>query len=145
MSSFTEPLTVTKIITKEKKKFLGLIGYEAKKQHWVVERSFRFYFKDESGPYIDIERGTVTDFASSPRFTWIIFPPDGLYAQASVVHDELYRLRGRVPTIPEPLTRAQCDLAFLTGMEVLGVNVVVRNIMYQAVDKFGWIPWNRKK
>lgn len=36
----------------------------------------------------------VTDFASVPRWLWWLFPPDGPWRRAAVVHDYLYSQLG---------------------------------------------------
>jgi hypothetical protein len=124
MSSFTEPLTVTK----------------TGDNTWKVERAFRYDVGEEnSGDYVDVPAGFETDFASVPRPLWAFFPPDGRYTQAAVVHDYLYNQRhihGR--------KRSECDAIFLEAMGVLGVNWFKRHTMYRAVRSFGWIPWNKK-
>lgn len=126
MSSFTKPLTVTKI----------------SKRTWRVERAFRYYIGEEgSDEYIDVPKGFVTDFASVPRAFWAIFPPDGKYTQAAVVHDYLYNQKGVVKK--KNYTRKQCDQIFREAMKVLGVNILTRNTIYRAVRMFGWLYFNR--
>ena len=62
MSSFTKPLTVTKLNARE----------------WKVENSFTYSVcLKESSIDIAIPEGFVTDFASVPRAFWTIFQPDG--------------------------------------------------------------------
>ena len=124
MSSFTQPLTVTKIAGRK----------------WRVERSFRYCIgKEDSDKYIYIPKGFETDFASIPRAFWIIFPPDGQYSQAAVVHDYLYSKRGIVKR--RVYKRKSCDKIFLEAMEVLKVNKCVRKTIYRAVRMFGWACW----
>lgn len=38
------------------------------------------------GTVIRVPKGFVTDLASIPRALWSVFPPDGDYAKAAVVH-----------------------------------------------------------
>lgn len=121
MSSFTEPLTVTKISGKM----------------WRVERGFEFYVgSEDSGARISVPEGFETDFASVPRIFWTILPPDGEYTQAAVLHDYLYNTK--------KFSRKYSDDIFLMAMEALGVALWKRNIMYRAVRMFGWRPWSRK-
>jgi len=123
MSSFNEPLTVTKI-----------------NGRWRVARPFRYYIGElNSSDFIDIPEGFETDFASVPRGLWNIFPPDGEYTQAAVLHDYLYNQRKK-----HGRTRKECDQIFLEAMEVLGVPWWKRRLMYRAVRSFGWIPWKKK-
>lgn len=114
MSSFTEPLTVTKISPRM----------------WIVERPFRYYIGSEnSAEFVDIPRGFETDFASVPRGLWNVFPPDGEYTQAAVVHDFLYTYK--------VLPRKRCDEIFLEAMTVLNVPRWKRQMMFWAVRIFG--------
>lgn len=124
MSSFTEPLTVTKV----------------KQGTWKVAHAFRYYVGEEGSPnFIDVPEGFQTDFASVPRGLWNIFPPDGQYTQAAVLHDFLYGKRDE-----HGRSRKECDNIFLEAMEVLNVPWWKRQLMHKAVRSFGWIPWSRK-
>ena len=117
-SSFTAPLTVTKLPSGK----------------WKTAREFRYYVIDEYGPdFIDVPEGFETDFASVPRGLWNIFPPDGKYSRAAVLHDYLYNTKKR--------SRKECDKIFLEAMRVLKVPFLKRHLMYQAVRSFGWVPW----
>lgn len=137
MSSFTQPLTVTKVVERGQKKFLFL-KYTGTKCYWVTARSFRYYLlEDESDLYIDVPEGTKTDFASVPQWLWWLFPPDGDYTQAAVLHDFLYTMH--------KFTREESDNIFLGAMTVLGVAQWTRETMYYFVRKFGETAWNRKR
>lgn len=121
MSSFTRPLTVTKLST-------GL---------WEVARSFSYYVgKRGSKDVVHVPKGFTTDFASVPRLFWIILPPDGKYTQSAVLHDFGYFSQKR--------SRKEVDRMFLESMKVLGVPLWKRQTMYRAVRSFGWIPWKKK-
>lgn len=122
MSVFTEPLTVTKIGPRL----------------WRVERQFTYFVgSEDSEEFVIVPVGIITDFASVPRAFWIIFPPDGEYTQAAVLHDFLYR--------DQRYTRAKTDHIFLEAMGVLDVNWIKRRTMWLAVRSFGWIPWSKRK
>jgi len=121
MSSFTEPLTVTKLASGT----------------WITATPFRYYVGEEgSNDFIDVPVGTETDFASIPRPFWSILPPDGKYSQAAVLHDFLYSQRKI-----HKRSREECDNIFLEAMKVLNVNWWKRHAMHKAVRSFGWIPW----
>ena len=138
MSSFTQPLTVTKILQKSKVKSFGLWSHIETKDYWIVEKGFRYWIGSEDGiDFIDVPAGFKTDFASVPRIFWPILPPAGPYTQAAVLHDYLYNQQKR--------PRAECDSIFREAMGVLGVPEWKRQTMYQAVNAFGWIPWKSKK
>lgn len=129
MSEFTQPLTVTKVIELDVKKFLWFI-YEVKKQHWIVERAFRYYVGEEnSTDFVDIPEKFKTDFASIPRIFWSIFPPDGIYTQAAVLHDFLCEN-------PGGRTQKEIDLIFLEAMEVLHVATWRRQTVFNSVRAY---------
>lgn len=154
MSSFTQPLTVTKILERQpEKKFLWL-KWTPIKQYWITDRDFCFVVDDgltdlsgvdfhdpatfpAGADIIFVPKGTKTDFASVPRPFWVIFPPDGIYSQAAVLHDFLYT------TQPRP--KYEADFIFYQAMGVLGVDDATRGIMYKAVDVFGHFAWNKKQ
>lgn len=78
---------------------------------------------------ITVPKGFLTDLASIPRFLWSVFPPDGEYAKAAVVHDYLYRY---------PSTSRQfADAVFDEAMGVLGVKPWKRWLITHAVRLFG--------
>jgi len=122
MSSFTKPLIL---------KFLDerhdLYRFE------LVE-AFEYHVGGlDSGVVIQVPAGFRTDFASVPRVLWTIVPPVGLYGKAAVVHDFLY--------VSQPCTRLEADRIFLDAMEVLGVPLVQRSLMYKAVRLGGGGGW----
>ena len=122
MSSFTKPLTVTKIDSRL----------------WKVERSFEYYVgSEDSKEVVEVPKGFITDFASVPRPFWIIFPQDGPYTQASVLHDYLY--------FKPMYTRYKTDYIFYEAMGVLGVPQWTRSIMHTSVRMVAWICWNKRR
>jgi hypothetical protein len=98
---------------------------------------------------ITIPAGFETDFASVPELFWSIAPPIGLYTEAAIVHDYLYRtplrtvLRTDVDgkTSRITITRKEADLIFLNMMEAAGVSWWKRRAMYRAVRMFGGSSW----
>ena len=117
MSSFTNPLIVEKIGDNQ----------------WKLHTPFTYQIR--AGEAVRVPEGFVTDFASIPQAFWSILPPHGQYAAAAVVHDFLYK--------HHKYTRKRSDQIFKEGMKVLGVNWLVRWIMYQAVRWFGGTAWNK--
>ena len=83
---------------------------------------------------IRIPAGFITDFASVPRPLWSIFPKNGEYKLASVVHDFLYWTRA----CPR---QEQADNLFHIAMQELGVPPWRRNAVYAAVATFGNAAW----
>ena len=103
-------------------------------RHWELLEEFDYYLGSlESGMYIRVPKGFVTDFASVPRIFWWLFPPWGKYGKAAVVHDYLYHTR--------MFSRAVADAIFLEAMSVLKVPLWKRLIIYWSVRIGGWVPW----
>lgn len=116
MSSFTKPLIVTPLDDGKR---------------WKLVESFEYHVGSlESDEIISVPVNFVTDFASVPTMFWNILPPWGKYGKAAVVHDFLYS------STSHPYNRKQADLIFLEGMQVLGVPLWKRSIMYRAVRLF---------
>lgn len=81
------------------------------------------------GHVINVPVDYVTDLTSVPRALWSIFPPNGRYAKAAIVHDYLYsNALG---------SKAWADKVFLEAMTVLNVPWWRRHLMYWAVRWFG--------
>src|SRR5436190_23208750 len=78
---------------------------------------------------IVVPAGFVTDFASTPRALWSVIPPTGRYQLVAVVHDFLYWDQG--------CTRQQADAIFRVAMAESKVKPVERDLMWQAVRRFG--------
>lgn len=92
-----------------------------------------------NGIEITIPIGFTTDMASTPRFTWVLFPPFGKYAYASVIHDYLYMT-------PEVIvSRRFTDAEFRRTMKDDGVSYVTRNTFYLFVSLLGFINWKKFK
>lgn len=121
MSSFTKPLVVKKISARI----------------WETERAFEYRVgSEDSDEVIKVRKGFQTDFASVPRIFWTIFPPDGLYTQAAVLHDYLY--------YTQMYSRRKSDYIFYEAMGVLGVSQWKRSMMHFAVRISAWICWNKR-
>ncbi len=86
------------------------------------------------GVMITVPAGFQTDFASVPRPFWGLFPPDGVYTKAAVIHDYLYDTR--------ITSRLVADAIFLEAMGVLGVGHAQRLMIFAAVRCFGWRHWS---
>lgn len=78
---------------------------------------------------IIVKKGYETDLASVPRILWSVFPPNGHYAKAAIVHDYLYSNAIG--------TKAKADKIFYEAMGVLRIPKWKRKIMYLAVSLFG--------
>jgi len=120
MSSFTKPLIVKPLDSRK----------------WELVEEFEYYtdvFKERI--IIKVPKGFITDFASTPRILWSVFPPWGRYGKAAVLHDYLYQTA--------MFDRKTCDLIFKEAMDVLGVGKIKRNLMYLAVRVFGEKHYNK--
>lgn len=95
----------------------------------------RLFLRCGMSTKIEVPFGFSTDFASVPRILWNLFPPDGSYTPAAVVHDWLYR-----KTV---LPRSLCDAVFLEAMKVCGTPWHERTIMWLAVRLCGWAARKR--
>ncbi len=82
---------------------------------------------------IVVPAGFVTDFASTPRAIWAVIPPTGQYQLAAVVHDFLYWDQG--------CTRQQADDLLRVAMAESNVKPFERDIIWQAVRRFGETAW----
>jgi hypothetical protein len=97
---------------------------------WVLEGPFGW------GDVL-VPAGATTDLASIPRPVWSLFPPDGEWVEAAVVHDYLYRTKG----LQGRYSRAQADAVLRDAMADLGVAGWKRAAIYAAVrigGKGGW-------
>lgn len=83
---------------------------------------------------ITVPAGFESDFASTPRALWSIFPPYSTYGRASLIHDWLYWEQRK--------SRAQADAILLEAMTCVGVAQWQRTVLYYAVRAFGWYAWH---
>lgn len=97
---------------------------------WEVMSDFGY------GP-IMVPKGTKTDLASVPRVAWSIFPPDGVWLEAAVIHDYLYATKG----LNGVWSRKEADALFLEAMKDLGVNKTDRTLIHAAVRLGGGFAW----
>lgn len=95
-----------------------------------------FQFHSQSLGLLTVEQGFDTDYASVPRLFWSIYPPDGSYTDAAVVHDWLYWY--------QPCTRAEADKVFFEAMTALGIPWLRRHILHKSVRLGGWIAWGKR-
>jgi len=85
-----------------------------------------------------VPTGFETDLASIPRLVWSVFPRDGDYAPAAIVHDYLYRYHHMVG---RAVDRPEADGVFLAGMVDLGICLATRWTLYAAVRVGGLLAW----
>lgn len=105
---------------------------------WLVYPSLTYAVGAENSlEVINVPGGTITDLASIPRLVSGIFPPDGPWAKAAVVHDYLYSTRG----LWGRYTREESDAIFHEAMGVVGVPAWRSAILYAAVRLGGARGW----
>lgn len=92
------------------------------------------------GRHIVVPAGFKTDLASIPRALWNILPPVGGYDAGAVVHDLLYQ-RGAIDGVQ--VSRGDADKVLREGMEVHGVGVWTRRLIYAGVRVGGWVVWRK--
>ena len=78
---------------------------------------------------VKVPRGFLTDFASVPRFMWLVFPPTGKYNRPATIHDFLY--------VIQPCSRWTADAVFREAMIEAGVPFWKRWLIWAAVRVFG--------
>lgn len=100
-----------------------------------------FAFDSPSLGRVEVEAGFDTDYASVPRVLWNLYPPDGDYTPAAVIHDALYWHQATKETGGQPVTRAEADVCFLEAMEALAIPFARRRMLYRAVRLGGACAW----
>lgn len=124
---------------------------------WAVGKPVAF--RTLAGDLITVPAGMTTDLASIPRLVSGALPPDGPWARAALVHDFLYATGGtcvlkqkdlrtsRVFIYPNgcsrrtPYSRAEADEVLRQAMAVLGVSMIQRVTIYEAVRLGGAKGW----
>lgn len=84
-----------------------------------------------------VPTGFETDFASTPRFLWRLYPPMGEYCPAALIHDWLY--------YTGEYTRLESDRLFVKALKIVGASWITQRIFYCGVRIGGWIAWNRHR
>jgi DNA-binding Lrp family transcriptional regulator len=83
-----------------------------------------------------IPEGFKWDLSSSPRFLWAIFPPDGDFEIAALIHDYLYQ--------NQIYSRKFSDREMYAWSKVANKKNPVDNFLrYIAVRALGWLVWKK--
>ena len=109
---------------------------------YILLKDIRVLLRD--GQMVIIPKGFVWDLSSAPRFLWGLFPPDGDFEFASLIHDYLYKTK--------MISRERADVEMF-GWSKAVAGTTGRNtwsdvdnwIRYAFVRIFGWIVYYRKK
>lgn len=93
---------------------------------------------------INIPAGFTWDLSSVPKALWGLFPPDGDFELAALIHDYLY--------ITQKYSRKFADNEMFVWSKALSSTkklISNRNIdnfiRFHVVRMFGWTVWNRRK
>lgn len=117
---------------------------------WGVHEPVTYHTSIGGEGDITVPAGFVTDLASIPRLAWNIYPPDGPWVKAAIIHDFLYDTagsglwKGHGPSItrPAPYTRPEADDILREAMASRGVGVFKRNVIWSAVRVGGRGGWS---
>ena len=90
-------------------------------------------------PEIRVPAGFKTDILSAPHPLWWVFPPDGIYRAAALIHDLLYNAEGNLNGWI--YSRAEADGYLLEIMTRLGIPPWKRFLAWAAVRLFGGSHW----
>jgi hypothetical protein len=116
---------------------------------WGIHEGLTYQTSIGGEGTITVPPGFVTDLASIPRLASSIYPPDGPWVKAAIIHDYLYGTAGvgiwktHGPSISRatPYTRAEADDVLREAMENRGVGIVKRNVIWSAVRVGGAAGW----
>lgn len=127
-------------INPNKKRFLFSFLFERPK--YILLKDIRVQFRN--GQQVVMPEGFVWDLSSTPRFLWGLFPPDGDFEFASLIHDYLYRTK--------IMSRERADVEMFAWSKAVA-GTTGRNtwadidnwIRYAFVRIFGWAVYYRRK
>lgn len=99
--------------------------------------------KLRDGTLINIPVGFEWDLSSVPRFLWSIFPPDGDFELAALIHDYLYRnkIKSRKFADEEMFAWSKA-VAGTSGRKAW--SDIDNWIRYATVRILGWTVWNKR-
>ena len=116
---------------------------------WRVIESFEFHSGlPDSGLYVFVPEGFVSDLASIPFGARWLIPKAGKNAQAAVCHDKCYRdgtmtIRIDGKTKDVPVSRGMADSMMYQAMRALKVKAWRRELIFRALKVGGWYRWNQ--
>jgi len=82
---------------------------------------------------IEVPLCFITDLATVPNMIGSYFYNNEAISKAAVLHDYLYATG--------IFSKPEADRIFVNAMKFLGVNVVVRNVIFSALITLGWPAW----
>jgi len=102
--------------------------FSLRRNNWVLDDDI---CRDSNGIRVCVDRGYITDLASTPFFIRPIINTYGRYNSAAVAHDKLYQSKGVVGNTK--LTRKECDDIFRDIMLQDGVSPLLAGVMWASV------------
>jgi len=147
---------------------LAVEEIEGDYRNWLVSDDLVWVGTKE--PYPDtfiVEAGEITDFASSPWFTWMILPRIGKWTKAAVLHDKMcnvqkehYDLLQRrkklitdfgdwtdaalVELIKPPFSSIDADIIFKNNAREAGTDIVRSELLWMGV-RWGALSKHRRE
>jgi len=119
-----------------------VVTYLVGKRTWLLEQAYAYR---DGRTRIVVPAGFEFDLASVPRPLWVLIAPFELSIAAPLLHDFLYRYRGRPPAgsvvPPREYSRAETDRLFERVMEQEGVPAWRRWLAYRSVRLLAWSDW----
>ncbi len=106
---------------------------------YIVIKPFTWESEGQNINYksVTVPVGFVTDLTSVPSIFWSTLRPDGDYVNAAIVHDFLYWTQER--------DRHEADNILNIIMKEFEIPWLKRNAIFQGVDKFGKVAWNKNR
>lgn len=106
-------------------------------EDWMLQSPMVFTAGKNNSLTVIVPRGFVTDYASIPRALRLLFPRNGDYGNAAIVHDYLYWR--------QDCTRAQSDNIMAIGMKEAGVPTATLRAVHVGVRLGGQGGWDNNR
>jgi hypothetical protein len=106
-------------------------------EDWMLQSPMVFTAGKNNSLIVIVPRGFVTDYASIPRALRLLFPRNGDYGNAAIVHDYLYWR--------QDCTRAQSDNIMAIGMKEAGVPTATLRAVHVGVRLGGQGGWDNNR
>lgn len=121
-----------------------IVTYLPREKRWQLEESYHY---QDNKHQITVPNLFRFDLASVPRLFWRIIAPFELSMTAPLIHDLLYRYRGKLPSgfidPPKTYSRLETDQLFRAIMDQEGISAWRRVLAYYSVRWFGWLAWRK--
>lgn len=107
-----------------------------KDDYWRVCVGFRYYVgAKDSGEWVDVNKGYLSNGADIPRLLWPLLPRHGEYDQAVALHDHLCETPVLMTASgPKTINRAAVDAIFYEALQVLKIPAWKFTLIKAGVD-----------